>query len=200
MDETTKRRMFEPFFTTKGAGKGTGLGLATVNGIVKQNGGDMTVVSEVGVGTTFAIYFPRVIDGTPHPESASSGDGQRGSETVLVVEDDPAVRLLARVALQRSGYHVLDAGNPQEAVRIAGDYTLPIHLLLSDVIMPESEGAPLVERLRSARPDLRLLYMSGYTDDAILHHGVLEEGIPFLQKPFTPQGLTQKVRELLDVA
>jgi DNA-binding NtrC family response regulator len=125
-------------------------------------------------------------------------DELRGTETVLVVEDDSAVRLLARVTLQRNGYHVLEAGNPQEAVRIANDYTNPIHILLTDVIMPESEGAPLVSRLRVSRPELPVLYMSGYTDDAIVHHGVLEDGIPFLQKPFTPHGLANKVREVLD--
>jgi CheY-like chemotaxis protein len=119
---------------------------------------------------------------------------------VLVAEDDPSVRLLARLALQRSGYKVLEAGNPQEAILIARDYADPIDLLVSDVIMPESTGAPLIERLRSARPGLRVLFMSGYTDDAILHHGVLEEGMPFLAKPFTPHALAQKVREVLDQA
>ena len=200
MSEVTMQRIFEPFFTTKGAGKGTGLGLATVSGIVKQNGGEMVVASEEGRGSTFTIYLPRDVDGAPLQPSAALEGARKGSETVLVVEDDPAVRLLAGVALRRSGYEVLEAGNPLEAVRIASDYLLPIQLLLSDVIMPESEGAPLVERLRQARPELRLLYMSGYTDDAIVHHGVLEEGIPFLQKPFTPQGLSQKVREVLDAA
>jgi CheY-like chemotaxis protein len=134
------------------------------------------------------------------PELATAVHESRGSETVLVAEDDPAVRLLARLALQRSGYTVLEAGNSQEAILIAQDYADPIDLLLSDVIMPESAGAPLIERLRSARPGLRVLFMSGYTDDAILHHGVLDEGMPFLAKPFTPHSLAQKVREVLDQA
>jgi two-component system, cell cycle sensor histidine kinase and response regulator CckA len=115
-----------------------------------------------------------------------------------VVEDDSAVRLLARLSLERQGYRVLEAGNPEEAVSIAGDYTDPVHLLLTDVIMPGSEGLPLIQRLRASRPELPVLYMSGYTDDTIVQHGVLEDGIPFLQKPFTPRGLAQKVREVLD--
>jgi signal transduction histidine kinase len=199
MDEATKRRLFEPFFTTKGPGKGTGIGMATVDGIVKQNGGHIEVDSEVGCGTTFTIYLPRLMNGTLiHSDSLLTSDAPRGTETVLVAEDDPAVRLLARLSLLRCGYQVLEAGNPEEAVRVALDFVEPIHLLLSDVIMPQSEGAPLIERLRNSRPDLRLLYMSGYTDEAIVHHGVLDEGIPFLQKPFTPHALAQKVREVLD--
>jgi DNA-binding NtrC family response regulator len=175
--------------------------MATVDGIVTQNGGRIEVDSEVGRGTTFTIHLPRVMDGSvPQSDSRLAGEAPRGLETVLVAEDDSAVRLLARVSLQRCGYRVLEASNPEEAVRIALDYTEPIHLLLSDVIMPESEGAPLIERLREGRPDLRLLYMSGYTDDAIVHHGVLDEGIPFLQKPFTPHALAQKVRRVLDAA
>ena len=196
MDEATKLRIFEPFFTTKGAA-GTGLGLATVKRIVKQNGGDISLISSPGRGTSFRIYLPRAAQETAVRHEAPA-DGQHGSETVLLAEDDPAVRRLARLALERSGYRVLEAGNPQEAIRISQDHAGPIHLLLSDVIMPHSKGAPLVDRLRAAYPDVRVLYMSGYTDDAIVRHGVLDEGTPFLQKPFTPHGLAQKVREVLD--
>ena len=198
MDDATRRRIFEPFFTTKGVGKGTGLGLATVQGIVTQSGGDIAVYSAPDRGSTFTISFPReaLSDATvPQPAPVSV---PRGSETVLVVEDDTAVRHLARVTLQRNGYRVLEAGSPREALGIASAHTEGIQLLLSDVIMPDSEGAPLVERLRTMRPSLRVLYMSGYTDDAIVRHGVIDERTPFLQKPFTPAALAQKVREVLD--
>jgi signal transduction histidine kinase/CheY-like chemotaxis protein len=200
MDEATSRRMFEPFFTTKEIGKGTGLGLATVYGIVKQSGGDILVYSEVGRGTTFKIYLPQVTSAVPDASDASSqaGNVTRGSETVLLVEDDEAVRLLARVTLERSGYRVLHAGNPKEAVRMVCDFAEPIHLLLSDVIMPESDGPPLLDRLLKEHPAARVLYMSGYADEAIVRHGVLVEGTPFLQKPFTPQVLRRKVRDVLD--
>jgi two-component system cell cycle sensor histidine kinase/response regulator CckA len=199
IDDATKNRMFEPFFTTKGVGKGTGLGLSTVYGIVKQSGGDIAVTSEPGHGTMFRIYLPLVTDRVPSQseEPMAAGELATGSETVLVVEDDPAVRLLARATLQRSGYQVLEASNPQEAAVIASEYTEPIDLLLTDVIMPESQGAPLVDRLRIARPGIRVLYMSGYADDTIVHHGVLDEGTPFLPKPFTPRALVQKVRSVL---
>ena len=200
MDEATRARIFEPFFTTKGAGKGTGLGLATVQRIVKQCDGSIEVASEPGNGTEFRVNFPRVAHTAAAPlESQAGADGSSGSETVLLAEDDPSVRALARLSLRRCGYTVLEAGNAAEAVAIADDYTNPIHLLLSDVIMPNSAGgSSLIDRLRHRRPDLRVLYMSGYTDDAILQHGVLDEGTAFLQKPFTPQALTQKVRGVLD--
>jgi PAS domain S-box-containing protein len=200
MDETTSRRIFEPFFTTKGVGKGTGLGLATVYGIVKQSGGDIWVYSEVGHGTTFKIYLPQVTAGLQAgiERVTDGGDLSRGSETILLVEDDDAVRLLARVTLERAGYRVLHAENPKEAMRLVRDSTGPIHLLLSDVIMPESEGPPLFDRLVSMHPGLRLLYMSGYADEAISRHGVLVEGTPFLQKPFTPVTLARKIRNVLE--
>jgi two-component system cell cycle sensor histidine kinase/response regulator CckA len=201
MDDAVRSRLFEPFFTTKGAGKGTGLGLATVERIVKQSGGTIDVISQPGKGTTFTVSFPRATrDALSHLESVTSRDAARGSETVLVAEDDPAVRLLARVSLQRSGYRVLEAGNAKEALAVAQDSAAPIHLVVTDVIMPDSAGPSLVERLRALRPDLPVLYMSGYTDDTIVHHGVLSEGTAFLQKPFTPHGLAQKVREVLDQA
>jgi CheY-like chemotaxis protein len=199
MDEATSRRIFEPFFTTKEIGKGTWLGLATVYGIVKQSGGDIGVSSEQGRGTTFKIYLRHVSAGVPSSLEPSSevSDASRGSETILLVEDDEAVRLLARVTLERIGYKVLQAGNPKEAVRVASECAGPIHLLLSDVIMPESDGLPLLDRLVSARPAVRVLYMSGYAGEAV-RHVLLVEGTPFLQKPFTPQVLVQKVRAVLD--
>jgi CheY-like chemotaxis protein len=198
MDAATRARIFEPFFTTKGAGKGTGLGLATVQRIVKQCGGSIELITEPGHGTTFRIVFPSAPKGaTAHLESAD-GVAPRGTETVIVAEDDPSVRLLARLLLQRSGYRVLEAGTSQEEILIARDFREPIHLLLSDVIMPDTSGAPLIEQLRATRPELRVLYMSGYTDDAIVHHGVLDEGTAFLQKPFTPLALAHKIREVLD--
>ena len=200
MDEMTSGRIFEPFFTTKDVGKGTGLGLATVYGIVKQSGGDIHVYSEVGRGTTFKIYLPRV---TAAASGASNqprvpDETARGSETILLVEDDDSVRRLARLMLERTGYRVVEAGNPKEALRLANEFGRPIDLLLSDVIMPESEGPPLFNRLVREHPAVRVLYMSGYADEAIVRHGVLVEGTPFLQKPFTPRALTQKVRDVLD--
>ena len=200
MDEATKQRIFEPFFTTKEPGKGTGLGLSTVHGIVKQSGGDIRVYSEPGRGTTFTIYLPEATGSVSQRRETTAGAAAslHGTETILLVEDDEAVRLLARVSLERAGYRVIQAGHPKEALRVAGEYAGPIHLLVSDVIMPESEGTPLFERLAPSRPGLRVLYISGYADDAIVRHGLLTEGTPFLQKPFTPHGLARKVREVLD--
>ena len=199
MDEATKARVFEPFFTTKGPGKGTGLGLATVYGIVKQSGGSVEVYSEPGRGATFKMYFPQV------RERVSSGKSShglrtmpRGSETVLLVEDEGAVRALARHVLQSCGYTVLEASNGKEAVQLAGSYQGPIDLLVSDVVMPYLGGRQLAERLAALRPGLQALFLSGYTDDAVVRHGVLEESFAFLQKPFTTTGLALKVREVLD--
>ncbi|PYQ98370.1 MAG: hypothetical protein DMF96_11045 [Acidobacteria bacterium] len=176
------------------------MGLATAYGIVKQSGGFIWVYSEPGRGATFKIYLPRVTAGAPWSieQSTDLRDIPRGSETILVVEDDDAVGLLARVTLERSGYRVLQAGNPKEAMRLAGDFSGPIHLLLSDVIMPESEGPLLFDRLAKLQRGLRVLYMSGYADEAIVRHGVLVEGTPFLQKPFTPLALARKVRDVLE--
>ncbi len=200
MDEETSRRVFEPFFTTKELGKGTGLGLATVYGIVKQSGGDIWVYSEPGHGSAFKIYLPRVTAAVSEAAKTfiPSETVQRGSETILLVEDDEAVRRLARLILERTGYRVIEAENPKEALRVAKQWGGNIQLLVSDLIMPESDGAPLFDRLSAVRPDLRVLYISGYADEAVVRHGVIGEGTPFLQKPFTPLALNGKVREVLD--
>jgi two-component system cell cycle sensor histidine kinase/response regulator CckA len=200
MNEETSEHIFEPFFTTKAVGKGTGLGLATVYGIVKQSGGDIVVSSEPGCGTMFTVYLPLTTAAVASATDrhCDSGDAPRGSATVLLVEDDHAVRQFARVALERAGYRVLLAGSPSEAIRLVGDSARSIDLLLSDVIMPESEGPPLFDRLKPTHKGLRVLYMSGYADDAIMRHGVTVEGAPFLQKPFTPDQLARKVRDVLE--
>src|SRR3984893_16850241 len=171
MDVATSRHIFEPFFTTKEIGKGTGLGLATVYGIVKQSAGDIWVDSGPGRGTTFTIYLPQVSAGASSSiePSSEAGTVAKCSETVLLVEDDEGVRLLTRVTLERIGYHVLQAENPKAAARVASEFGGPIHLLLSDVMMPESEGPPLLDRLMVARPAVRVLYMSGYADEAVRH-------------------------------
>jgi PAS domain S-box-containing protein len=200
MDEATRSRVFEPFFTTKEPGKGTGLGLATVYGIVKQSGGDIRLYSEVGAGTTFKIYLPRVVEAVspPDPGAGLAATMPRGDETVLLVEDEPEVRDLAREILEGSGYRVLQACDAQDAVLMAERHAGPIHLLLTDVIMPRESGRALVERLRPLRPEMQVLYMSGYTNEAIVRHGVLDPDTQFIQKPFSPAGLGHKVRAALD--
>ncbi|MDB4981281.1 MAG: hypothetical protein JWM82_2033 [Myxococcales bacterium] len=200
MDEATSRRVFEPFFTTKELGKGTGLGLATVYGIVKQSGGDIWIYSEPGHGSVFKIYLPAVKEHVTAAVKAYAVHEtvRGGSETILLVEDDEAVRRLARQVLERTGYRIVEAANPNEALRAARQHGGPIDLLLSDLIMPESDGAPLIDRLAENYPGLRVLYISGYADEAVVRHGVISEGTPFLQKPFTPQALCGKVRDVLD--
>jgi CheY-like chemotaxis protein len=199
MNTQVKAHIFEPFFTTKEKGKGTGLGLATVYGIVKQSDGYIWVYSEPGQGTTFKIYLPRVEAAAEPPAPKPMPPASlRGSETVLLAEDEEAVRNLTRRVLLAHGYTVLVAADGQEALRLADGHTGPIHLLLTDVVMPHMSGRQLAERVVSARHATKVLYLSGYTDDAIVHHGVLEPGIAFLQKPFTPQGLARKLREVLD--
>ncbi len=199
MDADTQARIFEPFFTTKAQGKGTGLGLATVFGIVKQSGGNIWVYSEPGHGTTFKVYLPRVEEAldsaAPAPATAVL---PRGSETVLLVEDDDEVRSLAHETLQSGGYTVIPAANPNEALRLAADGSRPIHLLVTDVVLPQLSGRGLADRLSADHRELRILYMSGYTDEAIVRHGVLDAGTAFLQKPFTPYALLAKIREVLD--
>jgi PAS domain S-box-containing protein len=199
MDEETKARLFEPFFTTKGPGVGTGLGLATVYGIVKQSGGDIWAYSEPGHGSSFKVYLPRVETPAETAERADEhGPPAGGVETILLVEDEPDLRDLALEILEHQGYKVLVAADPLEAQRLAGAHAGPIELLLTDVIMPHMSGRELALRLVESRPDMRVLYTSGYTDDALAHHGVLGPEILFLQKPYTPSGLTRKVREVLD--
>jgi signal transduction histidine kinase/CheY-like chemotaxis protein len=200
MDDETRPRGFEPFFTTKPQGKGTGLGLSMVYGIVQQHGGTIRVESAPGQGATFTIYLPRVDDPVSEVESSVASDAAgRGSETILVVEDETPVRALVAEMLQASGYTVLMAADPAAALELSDRHPGPIHLLLTDVVMPEMSGPELRQRLKSLRPRTRVLYMSGYTDEALGRHGVLEPGTFLLQKPFSIGALGQKVREVLDV-
>jgi CheY-like chemotaxis protein len=199
MSQEIKERAFEPFFTTKEKSKGTGLGLSTVYGIVKQCEGNIWVYSEPGKGTTFKIYLPRVDEPLEEPREKIVGEELlRGSETVLVVEDEEKVRKLTAEILGRQGYRVLEASHGDEALLIHERYDGPIHLVLVDVVMPGMNGSELAKRLAFLRPETKILYMSGYTDNAIVHHGVLEKGVNYVQKPFTMDALARKVREVLN--
>jgi signal transduction histidine kinase len=200
MTREVQHRLFEPFYTTKAAGKGTGLGLATVHGIVKQLGGDVYVYSELGHGTTFKVYFPHL---TTTPElvvaPTEQGEAPRGSETILLAEDDDALRSLGARVLGAFGYNVLVARTGGDALRIVAEHLGPIDLVATDVVMPEMSGSQLVEKVLMARPGVRVLFMSGYTDDEVMRRGVIDGQTAFLQKPFTPDMLAHKVRAVLDV-
>ena len=203
MTEEVKAHLFEAFFTTKPVGKGTGLGLITCQTVVRQSGGHIDVCSEVGKGTTFNIYFPRMdrpspLVASPLTKTVPLG---RGTETLLVVEDEPSLRHLAEGVLKAQGYKVLTAPNGQDALRVADEHQGErIALVVTDVIMPRMGGKAMAEWLQITNPDLKILFTSGYTQDAIAHHGVLDEGIEFLPKPYTPATLTRKVRALLDAS
>ncbi len=199
MDEETQSHLFEPFFTTKEMGKGTGLGLATVYGVVKQNNGFVNVYSEIGQGTTFKIYLPRHLAKTvPLPKKEPDTTGERGHETVLLVEDERAILEMTTEMLESLGYTVLAAGTPGEAVHLAHEHPNCIDLLLTDVVMPEMNGRDLAKNMLSIYPDIRRLFMSGYTANVIAHHGVLDEGVHFIQKPFSMKDLGEKLREALE--
>jgi CheY-like chemotaxis protein len=199
MDEATKARLFEPFFTTKELGKGTGLGLATVYGIVKQSGGYVWVYSELGKGTAFKVYLPKVrgVTDVAKPDHAAKPLAT-GTETILLVEDSESLRELNREMLTSLGYDVLSAENGASAIQIAESHKSVIHLVLTDVVMPGINGRELVDRLIGIRPDLKIMYMSGYTDDVILHRAILKPGIAFLQKPFSKEELAARIREVID--
>jgi len=199
MDAETRTSIFEPFFTTKGVGEGTGLGLATVYGIVKQNDGFVNVYSEPGQGTTFRIYLPALAEASARPTGAEAGPDSpdTGDETILVVEDQPALLSLIRTMLERLGYTVLTAGTPGEAIQLAQEHTGEIQLLVTDVVMPEMNGRDLARNIFSIHPNLKRLFMSGYTANVIAHHGVLDEGVNFIEKPFSLAQLGAKVREAL---
>jgi CheY-like chemotaxis protein len=199
MDAATQQRIFEPFFTTKGEGEGTGLGLSTVYGIVRQAGGSIAVQSEPGRGATFTIHLPAIADSAPtaSPET-STGKAPRGTETLLLVEDQPELRRFVALQLREHGYLVLEAGDGGEALLAASRHDGPLDLLLTDVVMPRMNGKELAERLKDVRPAVRVLYMSGYTGDVITRKGLLEAGEMFIAKPFTPHSLAVKVREALE--
>ncbi len=199
MDAATISRIFEPFFTTKGLGEGTGLGLSTVYGIVKQSGGHISVYSEIDEGTTFRVYLPTVEECAMDATQAIPQPSTRGSETILLVEDEDGVRKLAQLILERRGYSVIAACHGPDALEKSAEFDGEIPLLLTDVVMPHMSGRDVYELLSASRPGLKVLYMSGYTDSAIVHHGVLEAGTPFMEKPFMPETLARNVRDVLDM-
>ncbi|MBI3407992.1 MAG: HDOD domain-containing protein [Planctomycetes bacterium] len=198
MTDEVKKSLFEPFFSTKG-GQGTGLGLATVHGIVKQSGGHISVYSEVGLGTSFKVYFPVALEpkSEPKPPPASVDMIPQGSETILLTEDEEGVRRIAQRTLEMYGYKILEARDGFEALKVSEEFKGSIDILVTDTIMPQMGGCELAQRLSRQRPNLKVLYTSGYTDEAIIRHGILSSGLPFLQKPFSPAVLACKIREVL---
>jgi CheY-like chemotaxis protein len=200
MDAETRSCIFQPFFTTKEQGKGTGMGLATVYGIVKQSGGFIYVYSEPGQGTTFRIYLPRVAEERPAAgaETPAARPPSSGTETILLVEDEPAVRNFARRTLEERGYVVLEAASGAGALSIVASHAGPIALLVTDVVMPGLQGYQLAEQLVAGRPELRVLYLSGFTENSMIHHGVPDGGVAFLAKPFSTDALGEAVRRVLD--
>ena len=190
--------IFEPFFTTKEVGKGTGLGLSTVYGIVRQSGGNVFVYSQQGRGTTFKVYLPRVDEPAPAAPQPPHRKVHSGAETVLLVEDEPALRELIRIALTGNGFTVLDAGSPADALVLCRTHTAPLHLLITDIIMPGMDGPSLAKQVLQERPEIKVLYMSGYATNFIMHDGIVDPGTNFLEKPFHPATLLAKVREVLD--
>ncbi|MFA6240202.1 MAG: response regulator [Candidatus Hydrogenedentales bacterium] len=200
MSKETLQQVFEPFFTTKEVGKGTGLGLATVYGIVRQSGGQIQVYSEVGLGTTFKIYLPLAETAeSPRLHAHRTGVTATGTESVLIVEDDASLRRMTQRILQEAGYTVLSVANGKEALQTLEQNPIAVNLMLTDVVMPGMSGRELAETVLAERPELKVMYMSGYTDDAIVHHGVVEDSMHFISKPFTAENLTRKIRDVLDM-
>ncbi len=201
MDEETRRRLFEPFFTTKPQGKGTGLGMPMVYGIVKQNKGFINIYSEVGTGTTIKLYLPRLDEKKKDTEvpkhPAPHETPPSGGETILLVEDNAQLMELAAAMLAQLGYDVLSAATPTGAIRIAGNHAGSIDILMTDVVMPEMNGKILMQHIRILRPGIRCLFMSGYTENVIAHHGVVDEDVFFLQKPFSREALADRLREVM---
>jgi CheY-like chemotaxis protein len=200
ISDEVKARVFEPFFSTKGVGQGTGLGLSTCYGIIKQSGGHISVYSELGRGTTFKIYLPQLESQAKIPIlRLDSPDLPRGTETILLVEDDPALREMAATLLRRLGYTVLTAANGVEALSLKHERTSGhVDLLFTDVVMPHMSGKELADRVRALYPQTKILFTSAYTENAIVHQGVLDKGVDLLQKPFTPSALAHKLREIMD--
>ena len=198
MDRATQARIFEPFFTTKAQGKGTGLGLSMVYGVVKQSGGSIEVYSEPGRGTTFKVYLPRVFTEVQGKPDSVRAERLGGSETILLVEDEEAVRTLGHRILDIAGYRVIDASSAEEALEVAKGHRGPLHLMVTDTVMPGASGPELARLLAPLFPGMKVLYVSGYADEAVVHHGLLKRTEAFLQKPFGPDALLRRVREVLD--
>jgi CheY-like chemotaxis protein len=198
MDVETQRHLFEPFYTTKAVGRGTGLGMASVDGIVRQNGGAITVKSDVGRGTTVSVFLPRADAAVASEAAAALEEPKRGTETVLVVEDEPALLRLATRALEAVGYNVLSAGSPEQALDVAAAHVGRLNMLVTDVVMPGMNGRTLAEKLVENEPNLKCLFVSGYSDGVMGADGMIDDDLNFLQKPFSPKALAHKVRQVLE--